>query len=223
MNQEKDKNFETTSIYEVEPSMNENSMVQEPSAAYAIPLKKQGEYTIEDYRNWPEDQRVELFDGEIIVMEAPSSPHQITIGELHVQIANYIRERKGKCLALFSPLDVQIDEDDKTMVQPDLVILCDRSKLKQWGIFGAPDFLLEVVSPSSRTYDTVRKRKKYIAAGVREYWIIDLEKNKLIIYAETNQYTPVIYPLEGKVGIAIYENDLKVDLDVFKEAVAGIE
>ncbi len=115
---------------------------------------------------------------------------------------------------MLSPLDVQLDEDNKTTLQPDLIILCDPHRLKRWGIFGAPDFVLEVVSPSTRKYDMVRKKNKYIAAGVREYWILDLDKRLLIVYSAAEQYSAVIYPLEGQVGVAIYNNDLKIDLDL---------
>lgn len=204
---------EVRSIYCEELKPDEKDLVRESAHAYGPIKKKQGEYTIEDYRNWPEDERIELIDGEIIVMEAPSTYHQISIVKLSTQFDNYISGKNGPCMVMVSPIDVQLDQDEKTMLQPDMIIICDPDKINHWGIFGAPDFILEVVSRSSRRYDMLRKKNKYIAAGVREYWILDMERKLLIVYAQGKQESPVIYPLEGKVGVAIYDDDLQIDLD----------
>ena len=111
--------------------------------------KKQGEYTIEDYYRIPDEQRVELIDGVIYDMSAPTINHQAVAGMIYLQIANQIRNRRGGCIPYFSPVDVKLGSDNRTMVQPDVIILCDPDQRRRWGIEGAPDFLLEVLSPST--------------------------------------------------------------------------
>ena len=105
------------------------------------------------------------------------------------------------------------------MVQPDVMIICDREKVHLFGIFGAPDFVLEVLSLSTRKKDLTIKLSKYIEAGVRECWIIDPKKKLLIVYDFKEEGLPCIYPLKGQVGLSIYEGDLKVDLDVIEEII----
>lgn len=104
--------------------------------------KKQGEYTIEDYRKLPEDERAELIDGTIYDMAAPLSVHQLLASKIYSSLAGYIEKNQGACIPMFAPVDVQLDQDDKTMVQPDLMIVCDRKKLTRQGVFGAPDFIM---------------------------------------------------------------------------------
>lgn len=198
-------------------------MVQEAVAAYRVSdekgpkEKKPGEYTIEDYYALPDDKRVELIDGVFYDMAAPTIEHQLLTGSVHSQILNYIRRKKGKCIPLVSPVDVQLDADNKTMVQPDVVIVCDRTRIDDRKVIGGPDFVLEVVSPSSVIKDYVKKAAKYEAAGVREYWIIDPMKQTIITYDFVEAGLPGFYPLSGKVPVAIFENDLSIDFDEYKE------
>jgi len=183
--------------------------------------KKQGEYTLSEYYALPEDRRVELIDGVFYDMGASGFVHQGVAGELHRQIANFIRENKGKCVARVAPVDVRLDCDDRTMVQPDVLIVCDRDKLKRWGVMGAPDFVAEILSPSTGRKDTLKKLAKYLNAGVREYWIIDPAKEKLIIYHFENEeeLVPVVCGLTGKVPIGIYQGQLEIDLDLVAEMI----
>lgn len=204
---------EEKALYDNDEEKRMTDVVCESLAAYGSGGKRQGAYTVEDYRNWPADERVELIDGEIIRMDSPVFNHQAALTQFGVQVCNYIEQKKGNCKAIFSPMNVQLDEDERTMLQPDFIIVCDEKKIRHWGIFGAPDFVLEIISPSTRSYDMVRKKKKYIAAGVKEYWVLDLEKEKLIVYAEANGYVSAIYPLQGKVGVALYGNNLEINLD----------
>lgn len=178
-------------------------------------------HTIEDYYALPDDLRVELIDGEFFIMNAPTSFHQLAAGEVYRQIQNFIRENKGKCMAFISPVDVRLDCDDYTMVQPDVIIVCDREKIERWGIMGAPDFVLEVLSPSTSRKDSVLKFKKYINAGVKEYWMIDPDAMKLIVInlTEHSEQTPEIYGLTGKVPINLYEGRLQIDLDIVGELI----
>lgn len=188
--------------------------VQENAAAYeARPEKRQGQYTIEDYHAWPEEERIELIDGVIYVMEAPGIVHQRLAGKMFFAIQSFFNKKGGECIPLISPIDVRLDCDDKTMVQPDLIILCDRDKIKSWGIMGAPDFILEILSPSTRRKDCIKKLQKYSDAGVKEYWIIDPGKRLLLTYDFTQDYLPRIYPLTGTAGLSLYGGELQIDLD----------
>lgn len=190
-------------------------------AYYQVP-KIQGEYTLEDYYALPNDKRVELIDGVFYDMSAPAFDHQIIAGEVYRQIANFIYANKGNCIPMMSPIDVRLDCDDKTMVQPDVLILCDKSKKRCWGIMGAPDFVLEVLSPSTKNKDCLKKLEKYVSAGVKEYWMIDPENQKLIVYRFEQEVYPAIYGLEGKVDIGIYEGKLQINLDLVREMIEEI-
>lgn len=173
--------------------------------------KKQGEYTLEDYYEIPDDIRVELIDGVFYNMTAPTSPHQLIAGYIHARLLGYAMEKKGPCLPMISPLDVQLDCDDKTMVQPDVVIICDRDKIINRCIYGAPDFVIEVLSKSTRKKDMVIKLNKYMNAGVREYWMIDPVKKTVIVYDFDNEEYPVIYGFDAKIPVQIWNGECIID------------
>ena len=180
--------------------------------AMAQTATQKTKFTVEDYLNLPEEVRAELIDGVIYDMAVPTSLHQAITGEIFTQFRNYIRENSGKCMAFISPIDVQLDCDDKTMVQPDVAIVCDRSKLKNGRIFGAPDLVVEVLSKSTRKKDWVIKTGKYINAGVKEYWIVDPEKKRVIVYkCEDEDFLPTIYTFRDKIPVGIWENACEMD------------
>ena len=154
----------------------EGMVLREPLKNYL--KKKQGEYNLEDYNVIPDDIRVELIDGVIYNMTAPTSAHQLIAGFIHGKMLSHVLEKKGSCMPMISPLDVQIDCDDKTMVQPDVIIVCDRDKIINRCVYGAPDFVAEILSKTSRRRDSVIKLHKYMTAGVREYWMIDAGTEK---------------------------------------------
>ena len=206
--------------YQLESNEQHGDYIRE-TGAYKIQSeeKKQGEYTLEDYYALPEEQRVELIDGVIYDMSSPIFVHQMIAGEVYGQIREYIGKHKGECVPAIAPVDVQLDCDDRTMVQPDVLIVCDRDKIRGFGIFGAPDFVLEVLSPSTRKKDLILKLGKYMEAGVREYWVIDPNKMILITYDFLEEGLPCVYPLKGEVGLAIYEGKLKINLDNISEMI----
>ena len=152
----------------------------------ALPQEKS--YTYEDILNWPEDERVELIDGEPYMMApAPSPDHQSISWELVLQIGNYLKGKK--CRAYHAPFDVRLFEkpgdkpgDVDTVVQPDLMVVCDPDKIDGHGIHGAPDLVVEITSPSTRRYDRLLKLDRYMRAGVREYWIVDPAERLVWVY-----------------------------------------
>lgn len=179
-------------------------------ALYSV--ERQGGYTIEDYYALPDEQRVELIDGAFYDMAAPAFDHQRIVGEIHRQIANYIYENKGDCIPAISPVDVQLDCDNKTMVQPDVAIICHPERIRKRVVYGAPDFVLEVLSPSTRRKDCVIKMYKYEKAGVRECWFLDPNQKKLLVYFFEGDSCPTIYELEGSVPVRIYDGRLSINL-----------
>lgn len=175
-------------------------------------IKKPGEYTVEDYMALPDGDRKELIDGVFYDMATPLFIHQAVAASLFYKIQSFIKENKGDCIAVMAPSAVQLDCDDKTMVEPDIYIICNRDKIKRFGVYGAPDFVLEVLSDSTRNKDLKIKSFKYMNAGVREIWYIDLKTRTLITYYEGDDYLPAIHPLEGSLGLAIYDGRLEINL-----------
>ena len=204
---------EDSGTYQFDKGKNSVQKVQEALIYEPFYCKKQGEYTLEDYYALPNERRVELIDGVIYDMSAPSFVHQHILGDVYTAIRQFIDSKGGSCLPMMAPVDVQLDCDDWTMVQPDILILCDKSKICKWGIMGAPDFCLEIVSESTSRKDYVKKLQKYTEAGVKEYWIIDPLRKVLLTYHWKDNYLPHMYPLKDSVGLALYDEELQIDLN----------
>lgn len=147
--------------------------------------KRQGNYTIEDYYDWPDDRRIELIDGVIYDMAAP--------------------------------FDVQLDKDHKTIVQPDILIVCDKDRIEDHRLYGAPDFAIEILSPSTKSKDMIIKFDKYKVAGVKEYWIIDPEEQTVTVHDFANNLFSENYSFHDQIPVGIYEGKLKIDLTFIKE------
>ena len=153
-----------------------------PDSYPLLPYKRQGEYTAKDREMLPEDVRTELIDGVIYDLAAPSNPHQIVVGELYKLLSRCIEESGNDCYVFLFPSDVWLTGDDKNIVQPDLYIICDYSMLGENGhTKGAPAFVAEILSPSTRSRDILLKTFKYGSAGVKEYWMVDPEKKKVFV------------------------------------------
>ena len=177
-------------------------------------------YTVKDYYALPDDQRVELIDGVFYDMASPNYIHQRLSFILGTQINDHIRKNNGRCEVLLAPTDVQLDCDDRTMVQPDVMVVCDHNRFRDFGLYGAPDLAIEVLSPSTRNKDMMIKTQKYQAAGVKEYWIIDPKKKVLIRYDFTDKdYIPEVVSLTGSKAINIFEAPLLIDLDELRTAI----
>lgn len=168
-------------------------------------LRKEALYTIEDIYKLPDGERAELIDGQIYYMAPPSWKHQRISGKLHQQIANYIDSNNGQCEVLAAPFAVFLNDDDKNYFEPDISVICDISKLDEKGCHGAPDWIIEIVSPSSKPRDYLTKLFKYRTAGVREYWIVDPGKDMTTVYS-FEQNIVEQYDFDEDVPVGIYES-----------------
>lgn len=167
-------------------------------------LRKEEVYTLEDIYALPDGERAELIDGQIYYMAPPSFGHQRISRKLHQAISNYIDSNGGKCEALAAPFAVFLNEDDINYVEPDISVICDTSKLDEKGCHGAPDWIIEIVSPSSKSRDYMTKLFKYRTAGVREYWIVDPDKQMVMVYGFESDAVEQ-YSFEEEVPVGIYE------------------
>ncbi len=182
--------------------------------------KQQGEYTLEDYYAIPEDKRMELIDGVLYDMtSAPSYIHQAIAAAVFRQLDAYIERKGGSCMPFFAPCDVQLDCDNRTMVQPDVMIVCDRDKLRRRVLFGAPDFVVEILSPSTRQKDMHIKLHKYRKAGVREYWMVDPDKQTITVYDLEHDSFPTVYGFRDQVPVNIFDGDCLVDFAKILEQI----
>lgn len=184
-------------------------MIRDGNSVYQV--KKQGEYTLEDYYKIPEERRVELIDGVIYDMASPLMIHQLIAGQLYAQLLFCISSHELGCVPFIAPADVQLDCDNRTMLQPDVFVVCDRSRILGTHIYGAPDFTVEILSNSTRSRDMYLKHKKYCEAGVKEYWIIDPDKKKVIVYLFGNDPDVNIYGFTDKIPVAISGGVCEID------------
>ncbi len=163
-----------------------------------------------EYLSWPEDLRYELIDGTAYLMSpAPSLDHQEIAGEVYRQLANQLEDQL--CRPFIAPVDVRLpkaneqDADIDTVVQPDVLVVCDPEQLDYRGVRGAPDFVVEVVSPGTAFHDHQRKRAIYERAGVKEYWLVDPVERFITIYrlGEAGYGKPDIQPLEAETTVGV--------------------
>ncbi|MDR2572559.1 MAG: Uma2 family endonuclease [Oscillospiraceae bacterium] len=178
--------------------------VNETARKYNVPER----YTYSDYASWDDENRYELIDGIAYMMSAPTITHQSILGELYLQFATFLKGKK--CRVFFAPFDVCLfgkGDDDYTVLQPDLLVVCDETILDEKRCNGAPDLVIEILSPSTSRRDRFIKLNKYLEAGVREFWIVEpedkgvtvhiLENGKYVISAYDNEKTIAVNILEG--------------------------
>lgn len=179
--------------------------------------KKTGPFTIDDYYDLPEETRVELIDGYFYDMASPGAVHQQIQVSVSAQLYNYIKKKKGSCKVFTAPFDVRLNRDDKTMVQPDVLVICKKENFTEKRGEGAPDMVVEILSPSTAKKDTTLKLRKYMAAGVREYWVIDPKNKRIIVYYTDDEgvMLPSIYGFDCEVQVNIWGGKCKVDFREF--------
>lgn len=168
-------------------------------------LKEGKFYTIEDIYALPDGTRAELIDGQIYSMALPSWTHQRISMNLSNAISSYIKNMQGDCQVLAAPFAVFLNDDDEIYLEPDISVICDVSKLDEKGCHGAPDWVIEIVSPSSKPRDYIKKMLLYHEAGVREYWIVDPEKNMVSVYGFEADLVEQ-YHFSEAVPAGIFEN-----------------
>lgn len=168
-----------------------------------MPLSKEKFYTIDDIYDLSDGERAELIDGQIYYMAPPSRKHQDIAGELFATIREYIRSNHGSCKPYIAPFAVFLNEDDKNYVEPDISVICDSNKLNDNGCVGAPDWIIEIVSPGSRQMDYFIKLFKYRTAGVREYWIVDPDKNTITVWNFQARDTTT-YSFTDSIPVGLY-------------------
>ena len=177
-------------------------------------------HTFEDILALPEGEHAELIDGEMFMMASPTRGHQDAVIWLSNQIYNYIQGKKGKCRVYASGFAVFPKRDNINYVEPDVTVVCDRDKLDERGCNGAPEWAIEIVSPSSVKMDYERKKKLYQESGVEEYWIVDLQKEQVQVYRFSEDDQGRDFSFEETVKTGIYD-DLEFDLRLLKEYLKG--
>lgn len=178
--------------------------------------KSKNGYTIADIEALPDGERAELIDGEMFMMATPMTVHQRILVRLILKIGSYIENNNGNCELLPAPFGVYIKKDDRNYVEPDISVICHEEKLDEKGCHGAPDWVIEIVSPSSRKMDYVRKSTLYQETGVREYWIVDPQKEMVTIYKAEQWDLPVCYSFSERIQVGIYK-DLYLDFIEFRK------
>lgn len=189
-------------------------------------LPRECSYTYEDLLSWDGPVRYELYDGQPMAMASPSDVHQTVSGEIFRQIANYLMGKK--CRVFTAPFDVRLFEQPgdnprtvDTVVQPDLMVVCDPKKIDEHGIRGAPDLVVEILSPSTQRYDRLLKFNRYMRAGVPEYWIVDPDTRSVSVYTleEDAYHAATVYVAGSTVPVSVLEGCV-IDLStVFPEGM----
>lgn len=167
--------------------------------------------TLEQYENLPENIRAEVFEGQIYYMSSPSQIHQTILTELLVSIRSYLKKKGGNCQVFPAPFDVKLSDYPLMIVQPDIMIVCDKDKLDGKRCNGAPDLIIEIISPSNPSDDYIRKLYYYKNHGVREYWIVDPRSKTILVYFfEQDSFNVRQYTFQDKIKVNIYD-DLWID------------
>lgn len=169
----------------------EPCLIREEAANYCYDARV---YKEDDIERLDEGTRAELIDGKLYLLAAPNRMHQFLISEITFQLKSHIREKEGKCHVYTAPFAVRLFDDDKTEVQPDIVVICNKDIMTDKGCDGAPDIIYEIVSPGNISHDYITKLMKYQKAGVREYWIVNPEQERISVLnfenaEKTDEYT----------------------------------
>ena len=206
----------------------EPTMVEEPPIRYeTLNLDPSKRYTYAEYLTWFDDIRRELIDGFIHLMSAPNVIHAQLSNLLNFFVTLFVRQNKGKCRIFHAPFDVRLPKNNETdddkiynVVQPDICVICDLSKLDYRGCIGAPDLIVEVLSHSTAKKDWTKKYDLYEESGVREYWIVDPKAKNVhtfILQPDGKYNTGTVYKCHQKAPVHIFEG-LEIDLnELFEE------
>lgn len=162
--------------------------------------------TLEQYEALPEEKRTEVFDGIVYDMASPSQIHQRILLKLSSVLDSYMERKKGSCVVIPSPFDVVLSENPLILVQPDIMIVCDRNKLDSNRCNGVPDFIIEIVSPGCPSDDYIKKAYYYKNYGVREYWIVDPRRKAVTVDFFEKDILNIPYSFESVIKVHIFDN-----------------
>lgn len=176
--------------------------------------------TLEQYEALPENVRAEVFDGQLYYMASPSQIHQAFLLELSTLLNSYVKSGKGDCSVFPAPFDVKLSDHPLIVVQPDIMIVCDKGKLDGNRCNGAPDFIIEIVSPGNPSDDYIRKAYYYKTYGVREYWIVDPKRRMVTVNYFEGDLINVVYSFDATIKVNIYD-DLLISFSEVASLVDG--
>lgn len=162
--------------------------------------------TLEQYETLPEDTMAEVFDGQIYYMASPSQAHQTILTELLVAIRSYLKTKGDTCSVFPAPFDVKLSDKPLNIVQPDIMVVCDKNKLDGKRCNGAPDFIIEIVSPGNPSDDYIRKLYYYKNYGVREYWIVDPKRKSITVNFFEENILSVPYTFDSTIKVNICDD-----------------
>ena len=172
-----------------------------------MPIPQERIYTSEDYRNLPDGQRAELIDGKLYAMAPPNRIHQKLVMELASVIHNHIKNKSGSCEVYPAPFAVNLNADDSTWVEPDISVICNKNKLSDRGYNGAPDWIIEITSSSNSSHDYIRKLNLYNDAGVREYWVVNPERQSVYVcHLKETPFETAAYTFRDRVKSGVLKH-----------------
>ena len=174
-------------------------------------LALNNDFTLSYIKNLPEHTRAELIDGRIFYFAAPSINHQRLVGDLYFKIRNHIEFMSGECKVYVSPVAVILSEDEQNYLEPDVIVVCDPAKLKEDGCHGAPDLVIEVTSKSTQKRDYGLKMAKYRSSGVKEYWVVDAQRQVIMVYWFENETLNELHGLHEEIESHLFPG-LKIQL-----------
>lgn len=169
-------------------------------------LPQQHLTTFAEYEALPEDTKAEIFDGKIYYMASPSQIHQTILLKISALLDSYLTRKGGPCVVLPAPFDVKLSDHPLTIVHPDIMIVCDKDKLDGKRCNGAPDFIIEIVSPGNPSDDYIRKAYYYKNYGVREYWIVDPRRKTVTVNYFEGELVSVQYSFDSIIKVNIYDD-----------------
>ena len=207
------------------PGSRNSTQYRYPDSYPLLPHKRQGEYTAADRDMLPDDVRTELIDGVLYDMASPLPVHQMIAMEIAAQLHNQIDQCGNDCIVFIAPSDVWLTYDDKNIFQPDVYVLCDFTMITEKHVEGAPPFVIEILSPSTRSKDMLLKSYKYAKAGVREYWTVDPKKRAVVVRdfeKDPDGTTSEEYSFDDIIPVLISGGRCSVDFKVIRDLLNRI-
>ncbi|MDD6195125.1 MAG: Uma2 family endonuclease [Lachnospiraceae bacterium] len=181
---------------------------EEESAMYGSLALQDQRITINELSKMGESRDLQLIDGHLVVSEMAGVSHQRMVKRLGRSISDFVEKKQGTCEVFDVGVNVYLDEDEYTLVIPDIAVVCNPSQITERGVVGAPDWVIEVVSPSTRQNDYHKKLHKYMDAGVREYWIVDMDRRMVSVCINGEPMQVTIYSFDDEIPVHIYEGEL---------------